>query len=62
MKHLISEGIRLKFKFDTTFLNFAAVANILLPWIDFKAAMISSWWCIIVFSAWSVCFLISENL
>jgi hypothetical protein len=46
IKYLISEGIGLKFKSDIIFL---AVVNIVLPWIDFKAAMISSWWSIIVF-------------
>jgi hypothetical protein len=44
IKYLISEGIRLKFKSDIIFLDFVAVVNIVLPWIDFKAAMISSWW------------------
>jgi hypothetical protein len=44
MKYLISEGIGLKLKSDIIFLNFVAVVNIVLPWIDFKAAMISSWW------------------
>jgi hypothetical protein len=44
MKYLISEGIGLKFKSDIIFLDFVAVVNIVLPWIDFKAAMISSWW------------------
>jgi hypothetical protein len=44
--------LSLKFKSDIIFLDFVAVVNIVLPWIDFKAAMISSWWSIIVFSAW----------
>jgi hypothetical protein len=44
------------------FLDFVAVVNIVLPWIDFKAAMISSWWSIIVFSAWSVCLFKSQNV
>jgi hypothetical protein len=50
IKYLISEGIGLKFKSDIIFLDFVAVVNIVLPWIDFKAAMISSWWSIIVHS------------
>jgi hypothetical protein len=44
------------------FLDFVAVVNIVLPWIDFKAAMISSWWSIIVFSAWSACLFMSQNV
>jgi hypothetical protein len=44
IKYLISEGIGLKLKSDIIFLDFVAVVNIVLPWIDFKAAMISSWW------------------
>jgi hypothetical protein len=39
-----------------------AVVNIVLPWIDFKAAMISSWWSTIVFSAWSACLFMSQNV
>jgi hypothetical protein len=39
-----------------------AVVNIVLPWIDFKAAMISSWWSIIVCSAWSACLFMSQNV
>jgi hypothetical protein len=39
---------------DIIFLDFVAVVNIVLPWIDFKAAMISSWWSIIVCSAFEV--------
>jgi hypothetical protein len=46
----------------TTDLYFVAVVNIVLPWIDFKAAMISSWWSIIVFSAWSTCLFKSQNV
>jgi hypothetical protein len=46
--YLISEGIGLKFKSDIIFLDFVAVVNIVLPWIDFKAAMISSWWSIAI--------------
>jgi hypothetical protein len=38
------------------------VVNIVLPWIDFKAAMISSWWSIIVCSAWSACLFKSQNV
>jgi hypothetical protein len=38
-----------------------AVVNIVLPWIDFKAATISSWWSIIVFSAWSACLFKSKS-
>jgi hypothetical protein len=41
---------------------YVAVVNIVLPWIDFKAAMISSWWSIIVFSAWSACLFKSQNV
>jgi hypothetical protein len=52
----------LKFKSDIIFLDFVAVVNIVLPWIDFKAAMISSWWSIIVFSAWSACLFKSQNV
>ena len=62
IKYLISEGIGLKFKSDIIFLDFVAVVNIILPWIDFKAAMISSWWSIIVFSAWSACLFKSQNV
>jgi hypothetical protein len=40
IKYLISEGIGLKLKSDIIFLDFVAVVNIVLPWIDFKAAMI----------------------
>jgi hypothetical protein len=36
IKYLISEGIRFKFKSDIIFLDFVAVVNIVLPWIDFK--------------------------
>jgi hypothetical protein len=62
IKYLISEGIGLKFKSDIIFLDFVAVVNSVLPWIDFKAAMISSWWSIIVFSALSVCLFKSQNV
>jgi hypothetical protein len=34
IKYLISEGIRLKFKSDIIFLDFVAVVNIVLPWIE----------------------------
>jgi hypothetical protein len=62
VKYLISEGIGFKLKSDIIFLDFVAVVNIVLPWIDFKAAMISSWWSIIVCSAWSACLFKSQNV
>jgi hypothetical protein len=51
-----------EFKISETKYESFAVVNIVLPWIDFKAAMISSWWSIIVFSAWSACLFKSQNV